>query len=156
MRGHQEKADTIHVGRKAVQRIKSRHQSAFQYGELARADMVPYQELVVPETAKAMVWCGDSLCVGFKKEYNLIDARYLSFLISHFAFQTYIPATFHVSFCRTGAIRELFPTGKNNCPLITALPNQQLLLARDSTFIPHTWFVCVCAPLQFDRVNSRH
>jgi hypothetical protein len=34
------------------------------------------QELVVPETAKAMMWCGEHLCVGFKKQYNLIDIRY--------------------------------------------------------------------------------
>jgi len=65
------------------------------------------RELIVPETAKAMVWCGDHICVGFKKEYNFIDIR-------------------------TGSLREVFPTGKNNSPLITPLPNQQLLLTRDN------------------------
>jgi hypothetical protein len=33
---------------------------------------------------------------------------------------------------RSGLMRDIFPTGKSSSPLITALPNQQLLLARDS------------------------
>ncbi len=33
------------------------------------------KELVVPELIKEMVWCGDNLCVGYKREYNMIDTR---------------------------------------------------------------------------------
>ena len=106
------------------------------------------QELVVPETAKAMVWCGEHLCVGFKKEYNLIDIRCRS--LAPPTTPSYSPydkiilimviimiiIIFGGGVYRTGAMRDLFPTGRNSSPLITSLPNQQLLLARDSNHPP--------------------
>ncbi len=61
----------------------------------------------MPDTAKSVVWCGDLLCIGFKKEYNLIHSQ-------------------------TGARTELFPTGKSGIPIATLLPNEQVLLGRDS------------------------
>lgn len=102
------------------------------------------QELVVPETAKAMVWCGEHLCVGFKKEYNLIDIRCRSLappttpsysLNDKILIIMIIILIFGGGY-RTGAMRDLFPTGRNSSPLITSLPNQQLLLARDSNHPP--------------------
>nr|CAG4715111.1 unnamed protein product [Naegleria fowleri] len=33
------------------------------------------QELVLPDAAKSINWSGDKLCVGFKKEYSLIDTQ---------------------------------------------------------------------------------
>jgi hypothetical protein len=101
------------------------------------------QELVVPETAKAMVWCGEHLCVGFKKEYNLIDIRCRS--LAPPTTPSYSPYDKSIILIiifggvyRTGAMRDLFPTGRNSSPLITSLPNQQLLLARDSNHPPYT------------------
>jgi hypothetical protein len=72
------------------------------------------KELAVPEPARAVEWCGESLCVGFRKEYNTIDIR-------------------------TGTMREIFPTGRSGTPLITQLPKHQILLLRDniSIFLGH-------------------
>eukprot|EP01128_Nolandella_sp_AFSM9_P012212 TRINITY_DN9057_c0_g1_i1.p1 TRINITY_DN9057_c0_g1~~TRINITY_DN9057_c0_g1_i1.p1 ORF type:complete len:920 (-),score=186.09 TRINITY_DN9057_c0_g1_i1:146-2812(-) len=59
----------------------------------------------IPEAVKTCVWCGQALCIGFKREYNLIDIN-------------------------NGGMTELFPTGKSN-PLVAVMPNEQLLLGRD-------------------------
>lgn len=66
-----------------------------------------WKELSLPDSAKTLVWCGDSLCIGFKREYTLINVK-------------------------TGAMTELFPVGKTGNPLVTLLPNEQILLSRDS------------------------
>ena len=73
-------------------------------------DWVETKELVLPDTAKSVVWCNDSLCIGWKKEYNLIHVQ-------------------------TGGRTELFPTGKSASPLACVLPNDQLLLSRDNISI---------------------
>ena len=64
-------------------------------------------ELAIPDIARTLVWCGDSICIGFRREYNLIHVQ-------------------------TGAMTELFPTGKSGTPIATLLPNEQILLGRDS------------------------
>mmetsp|Transcript_7714 Transcript_7714/g.10647 ORF Transcript_7714/g.10647 Transcript_7714/m.10647 type:complete len:888 (-) Transcript_7714:2-2665(-) len=73
-------------------------------------DFIEIRELALPDSAKTLVWCGDSVCVGFKKEYNLINVQ-------------------------TGAMTELFPTGRNQTPLACLIPGQQVLLDRDTTSI---------------------
>ena len=46
--------------------------SIFEYG--SKESKFKYQqELVLPDAAKSLNWSGDKLCVGFKKEYSLID-----------------------------------------------------------------------------------
>lgn len=60
----------------------------------------------LPDSAKTVLWCGDSICVGYKKEYQIVHIR-------------------------SGQISELFPTGKSEKPLSISLPNQQMLLVRD-------------------------
>jgi hypothetical protein len=57
-----------------------------------------------------LVWCGDSICIGFRREYNLIHVQ-------------------------TGAMTELFPTGRGGTPIATLLPNEQILLGRDNISI---------------------
>lgn len=59
----------------------------------------------IPEVVKTCVFCGQALCIGFKREYNLIDIV-------------------------NGGMTELFNTGKSN-PLVAVMPNEQLLLGRD-------------------------
>jgi hypothetical protein len=73
------------------------------------ADFVETKELQIPDSVKTVSWCGRSLCVGFKSEYNLIDVA-------------------------SGAMTDLFTTGKSNNPISNVLPGEQLLLSRDSTF----------------------
>ena len=66
----------------------------------------PFQELAVPDKARAVAWCGDRLCVGFTKEYNLISIN-------------------------SGIMTDIFPN-KGVRPIATKLPNNELLLCRDS------------------------
>lgn len=74
-------------------------------------EFVETKELAIPDVAKSLIWCGDSICIGFKREYNFIHVQ-------------------------TGAMSELFPTGKGG-PLSTHLPNEQILLSRDSKCSPY-------------------
>ncbi|KAL6054782.1 Vam6/Vps39-like protein [Balamuthia mandrillaris] len=66
-----------------------------------------YKELSLPDHVKTVVWCDYNLCVGYKRDYNLINVR-------------------------TGATKDLFSPGKANHPIITSLPNKQLILAKDN------------------------
>ncbi len=59
----------------------------------------------MPDSVKSIVWCDQSLCVGFKKEYNMINLS-------------------------TGAMSELFSVGKGT-PMAVPLGDQQILLNRD-------------------------
>eukprot|EP01125_Pyxidicula_operculata_P017175 TRINITY_DN5996_c0_g1_i2.p1 TRINITY_DN5996_c0_g1~~TRINITY_DN5996_c0_g1_i2.p1 ORF type:complete len:900 (-),score=202.10 TRINITY_DN5996_c0_g1_i2:552-3251(-) len=72
----------------------------------SNTDFVQKKELSVPDTVRTCVWCGNSLCIGFKREYNLVDVE-------------------------SGAMTELFSTGRSN-PLATSLPQNQILLGRDN------------------------
>ncbi|XP_065845324.1 vam6/Vps39-like protein [Oscarella lobularis] len=62
-------------------------------------------DLNLPDTAKTIAWCSDSIAVGFRKEYCIIKTQ-------------------------TGKLIELFPTGKND-PLVSSLPNGRLALVKD-------------------------
>ena len=59
----------------------------------------------MPDSVKSIVWCDQALCVGFKKEYNMINLS-------------------------TGAMSELFSVGKGT-PMAVPLGDQQILLNRD-------------------------
>lgn len=63
------------------------------------------EDLNVPDIPKVVVWCGESLCVGFRGEYCLIKV--------------------------TGAQKDLFPTGKYVDPRITKLVDDKFALGRD-------------------------
>ena len=82
-------------------------------GRLTRARAKPplmatlAQELAVPDKARTIVWCGDRLCVGFAKEYNMISIN-------------------------SGIMTDIFPC-KGQRPIATRLPNNEILLCRDST-----------------------
>ena len=70
-------------------------------------DFIELKELAVPDKARSIVWCGDRLCVGFTKEYNMISMN-------------------------SGIMTDIFPN-KGLRPIATKLPNNELLLCRDST-----------------------
>jgi hypothetical protein len=38
------------------------------------------EELGIPDVAKTVAWAGDSLCVGFKREYYLIKVSLIVLL----------------------------------------------------------------------------
>ncbi|KAL3874849.1 hypothetical protein ACJMK2_037811 [Sinanodonta woodiana] len=94
-------------------------------------------DLNLYDIPRAMAWCKDSLCVGFKRDYFLIKVN-------------------------TGESKELFPTGSNQLePVVTKLDDNMLLLSRDkmSIFIdadgnpvknqPLTW-----SDIPFDTVHD--
>jgi hypothetical protein len=59
----------------------------------------------------ALSWCKDSLCVGFKRDYYIINSK-------------------------TGNLKELFPVGNNQPdPLVTRLCDDRLALGRDNMSI---------------------
>ncbi|PRP83726.1 hypothetical protein PROFUN_09058 [Planoprotostelium fungivorum] len=77
-------------------------------------NFVEIKELPLTANPLSLVWCGDRICVGYKKDYILMHTQ-------------------------TRASKELFPTGNRGVPLCTLLPDQQMLLGRDevSIFLGH-------------------
>ena len=68
------------------------------------------EELGIPDVAKTVAWAGDSLCVGFKRDYYLIKTT-------------------------TGQLKDLFGTGKNLEPSISILKDGSLVLGRDEVTV---------------------
>ena len=78
----------------------------------ARADFAPgARDLAVPERVQSVGWAGDGLCLGFKREYVMLNIA-------------------------TGAMGEVFPTGRAGTPAAMALPPDELLLVRDAVGVP--------------------
>jgi hypothetical protein len=65
------------------------------------------KELTIPDVAKTVVWSGESLCVSIKKEYYLIDYP-------------------------TGKTKSLLSHENTETPLTLLLPDQQILLQKES------------------------
>jgi hypothetical protein len=69
-------------------------------------DWIEVKEVQLVDAARALAWCGNSICVGMKRDYVMV----------------------HVP---TGTVTDIFPTGKSANPVITLLPGDQLLLSKD-------------------------
>ncbi|GFS19211.1 vam6/Vps39-like protein [Elysia marginata] len=68
-------------------------------------------DLSVYDIPHALTWCKDSLCVGFKRDYYIINSK-------------------------TGNLKELFPVGSNQrYPIVTRLFDNRLALGRDAMSI---------------------
>lgn len=63
------------------------------------------KELPAPDVVKCMAWCGDSLCLGIKREYVMMNIS-------------------------TGASFDVFPCGRIAAPLAIPLPNGEILLGK--------------------------
>jgi hypothetical protein len=92
------------------------------------SDFVELKDIPVNDTVRCLAWCGDAICLGFKKEYVLVNAS-------------------------TGVSTEVFPTGRSSMPNILPVPPpatpgpggfggvgggggaEELLLARDNVGI---------------------
>ncbi|CAL1543565.1 unnamed protein product [Lymnaea stagnalis] len=69
------------------------------------------QDLSLYDFPHALAWCKDSLCVGFKRDYYIIDSR-------------------------TGNLKELFPVGSSQpAPMVTHIHDNRLALGRDAMSI---------------------
>ncbi|XP_059173340.1 vam6/Vps39-like protein [Physella acuta] len=69
------------------------------------------QDLSLYDIPHALTWCKDSLCVGFKRDYYIINSK-------------------------TGGLKELFPVGSSQPdPIVTHLHDNRLALGRDAMSI---------------------
>lgn len=64
----------------------------------------------VPDVVKSMSWCGDNICLGIRKEYVILNAT-------------------------SGAISEVFTSGRLAPPLVVSLPSGELLLGKVFTWL---------------------
>jgi hypothetical protein len=67
----------------------------------------PPQDFALPDQARQVVFQNDRVFVGFRRDYILINIT-------------------------TGATTELFPTGRNQEPLVTRVDEYEVLLNKDS------------------------
>lgn len=65
------------------------------------------KEFGVPDILKSMAWCGDNICLGIRREYMIINSI-------------------------TGALTEVFSSGRIAPPLVVPLPSGELLLGKDN------------------------
>ncbi|KAE8649169.1 hypothetical protein Csa_014648 [Cucumis sativus] len=68
---------------------------------------VEVKEFGVPDTVKSMSWCGENICLGIKREYVILNAT-------------------------SGALTDVFPSGRLAPPLVVSLPSGELLLGKDN------------------------
>eukprot|EP00002_Diphylleia_rotans_P040852 TRINITY_DN9805_c0_g1_i1.p1 TRINITY_DN9805_c0_g1~~TRINITY_DN9805_c0_g1_i1.p1 ORF type:complete len:839 (+),score=133.42 TRINITY_DN9805_c0_g1_i1:97-2613(+) len=73
-------------------------------------DFNEIKEYALPDTPRTIKWCGNSICLGFKREYSMLNTS-------------------------SGFITELFPMGKVGGPMITQLPTDEILLGKDNVSI---------------------
>ncbi|KAG7015348.1 Vam6/Vps39-like protein [Cucurbita argyrosperma subsp. argyrosperma] len=68
---------------------------------------VEVKEFGVPDTVKSMSWCGENICLGIRREYVILNAT-------------------------SGALTNVFPSGRLAPPLVVSLPSGELLLGKDN------------------------
>ncbi|KAJ6809545.1 vam6/Vps39-like protein [Iris pallida] len=70
-------------------------------------EFVEVKEFGVPDVVKSMAWCGENICLGIRREYMIMNSA-------------------------TGALTEVFPSGRIAPPLVVRLPSGELLLGKDN------------------------
>ncbi|XP_078433921.1 vacuolar sorting protein 39 [Wolffia australiana] len=70
-------------------------------------DFLEVKELGVPDVVKSMAWCGENICLGIKREYMILNSA-------------------------TGALSEVFPSGRIAPPLVIPLSSGDLILGKDN------------------------
>lgn len=68
---------------------------------------VEVKEYGVPDTVKSMSWCGENICIGIRREYMILNTT-------------------------SGALSEVFPSGRIAPPLVVLLPSGELILGKDN------------------------
>ncbi|XP_021714513.1 vam6/Vps39-like protein [Chenopodium quinoa] len=68
---------------------------------------VEVKDYNVSDTVKSMAWCGENICIGVRKEYMILNAT-------------------------TGAMSEVFSSGRISPPLVVSLPSGGFLLGKDN------------------------
>ncbi|KAL2348516.1 hypothetical protein Fmac_002516 [Flemingia macrophylla] len=68
---------------------------------------VEVKEFGVADTVKSMCWCGENICLGIRREYVILNTS-------------------------TGALSEVFTSGRLAPPLVVSLPSGELLLGKEN------------------------
>ncbi|KAL5099435.1 hypothetical protein RYX36_003762 [Vicia faba] len=68
---------------------------------------VEVKEFGVPDVVKSISWCGENICLGFRREYVILNAS-------------------------NGALSEVFTSGRLAPPLVVPLPSGELLLGKEN------------------------
>ncbi|XP_062000980.1 vacuolar sorting protein 39 [Rosa rugosa] len=68
---------------------------------------VEVKEFGVPDVVKSMSWCGENICIGIRRDYMILNST-------------------------TGALTDVFPSGRLAPPLVVPLPSGELLLGKDN------------------------
>ncbi|PIA52660.1 hypothetical protein AQUCO_01000493v1 [Aquilegia coerulea] len=68
---------------------------------------VEVKDYGVPDVVKSMSWCGENICIGIRKEYMILNIT-------------------------SGALSEVFPSGRIAPPLVVPLSSGELLLGKDN------------------------
>ncbi|RRT80163.1 hypothetical protein GW17_00017624 [Ensete ventricosum] len=68
-------------------------------------EFVEVKEFGVPDVVKSMAWCGENICVGVRREYMIMNST-------------------------TGALSEIFSSGRIAPSLVVPLPSGELLLGK--------------------------
>ncbi|KAF5205069.1 Vacuolar sorting protein [Thalictrum thalictroides] len=68
---------------------------------------VEVKDYGVPDVVKSMSWCGENICIGLRREYTILNIT-------------------------SGALSEVFPSGRIAPPLVVPLPSGELLLGKDN------------------------
>lgn len=77
--------------------------------KLSGVQLVEMSSLPMPDVALSVAWCGDNVCVGFRKDYHLANPD-------------------------TGDLKELTSgnTSRDKKPVVTSLPGKEVLVAREN------------------------
>lgn len=70
-------------------------------------EFVEVKEFGVPDSVKSMAWCGDNICLGIRREYTIMNSI-------------------------TGALCEVFSSGRVAPPLVIPISSGELLLGKDN------------------------
>lgn len=74
------------------------------------------KEFGVPDAVKSMCWCGENICMGIRRGYIILNAT-------------------------TGALTEVFPSGRVGPPLVVSLSSGELLLGKVPHSLSHVEYV---------------
>lgn len=66
---------------------------------------VEVKEFSIPDAVKSMSWCGENICLGYRREYVILNST-------------------------NGALSNVFPSGRTAPPLVVSLPSGELLLGK--------------------------
>lgn len=88
-------------------------------------------DLTVSDVPRAVGWCRETLCLGFKGEYSLLKVTFSLSLPLNIEHESIALLFLQLD----GEQRDLFPTGKQAEPLVSSMSEDRFVLGRDDQTI---------------------